>query len=115
MPVRPTHEMHAYEVHARISCMCLIGMHLVGVDLMGVYLIGVYFIGVYLIGMHLIGVHLLWIISLNNLCAKLPRTRIRLALNSHSKSLPRSIPDRVPSILALGLFYPSQTGRTPEG
>jgi hypothetical protein len=35
--------MHAYEVHARISCMCLIGMHLVGVDLMGVYLIGVYF------------------------------------------------------------------------
>jgi hypothetical protein len=29
-----------------------------------------------------------WIISLNNLCAKLPRTRIRLALNSYSKSLP---------------------------
>jgi hypothetical protein len=31
----------------------------------------------------------LWIISLvNDLCAKLPRTRIRLALNSHSNSLP---------------------------
>jgi hypothetical protein len=71
--VRPTHEMHVYEVHARISCMCLIGMHLIGVDLMGVYLIGVYFIGVDLIGMYLMGVHLLWIISLNNLCAKLPR------------------------------------------
>jgi hypothetical protein len=71
--------MHAYEVHARIS---------------GVYLIGVYFLGVHLIGMYLMGVHLLWIISLNNLCAKLPRTRIRLALNSHSKSLPRSIPNR---------------------
>jgi hypothetical protein len=26
--------MHAYEVHARISCMHLIGMHLIGVDLM---------------------------------------------------------------------------------
>jgi hypothetical protein len=50
MPVRPTHEMHAYEVHARISC---------------VYLIGVYFIAVDLIDMHLMGVHLLWIISLN--------------------------------------------------
>jgi hypothetical protein len=70
--------MHTYEVHARISW--------------GVYLIGVYFIGVHLIGVHLMGVHLLWIISPNNLCAKLPRRRIRLALNSHSKSLPRSIP-----------------------
>jgi hypothetical protein len=39
--------MYAYEVHARISCICLIGMHLVGVNL-SVYLIGVYFIGVHL-------------------------------------------------------------------
>jgi hypothetical protein len=29
--------MHAYEMHARISCMCLIGMHLIGVYLIGVY------------------------------------------------------------------------------
>ena len=68
--------------------MRLIGMHLVGVDLMGVYLIGVYLIGMDLIDMHLMGTGELWIISLNDLCAKLPRTRIRLALNSHSKSLP---------------------------
>jgi hypothetical protein len=32
--------------------------------------------------------------NFNYLCAKLPHTRIRLALNSHSKSLPRSIPAR---------------------
>jgi hypothetical protein len=56
--------------------MCLIGMHIVGVDLMGVS--------------HRRGSHRhacyerasptgeLWVISLNNLCAKLPRTRIRL-------------------------------------
>ena len=51
-------------------------------------LIGVYLIGMDLIDMHLMGTGELWIISLNDLCAKLPRTRIRLALNSHSKSLP---------------------------
>jgi hypothetical protein len=56
--------------------MCLIGMHIVGVDLMSVS--------------HRRGSHRhasyerasptgeLWVISLNNLCAKLPRTRIRL-------------------------------------
>jgi hypothetical protein len=47
-------------------------------------------------GVHVMGVYLLqeelWIISLTICCAKLPRTRIRLALNSHSNSLPRSIP-----------------------
>jgi hypothetical protein len=83
------------------------GMYLMSMHLMGVYLIGVHLTGVYLIGTYgrashrhaylyrrasLTGVHLpgeLWIISLvNDLCAKLPRTRIRLALNSHSNSLP---------------------------
>jgi hypothetical protein len=70
--------------------MRLIGMHLVGVDLMGVDLIGVYLIGMDLVGMHgrASPTGELRIISLNVLCAKLPRTRIRLALNSHSKSLP---------------------------
>ena len=87
-----------------LMSMRLIGMHLVGVHLMGEYLMGVYLIGVYLIGVHLIGVHLmgtgeLWIISLNDLCVKLPRTRIRLALNSHSNSLPRSIPVATTTLL----------------
>jgi hypothetical protein len=57
--------------------MCLIGMHIVGVDLMSVS--------------HRRGSHKhvfheraspteeLWVILLNNLCAKLPRTRIRLS------------------------------------
>ena len=71
-----------------LAGMRLIGMHLVGVHLVSVYLTGVYLIGVDLIGMLLMGTGELWIISLNDLCAKLPRTRIRLALNSHSKSLP---------------------------
>jgi len=71
-----------------LMSMRLIGMHLVGVHLVSVYLTGVYLIGVDLIGMLLMGTGELWIISLNDLCVKLPRTRIRLALNSHSKSLP---------------------------
>jgi hypothetical protein len=71
--------------------MRLIGMHLVVVDLMSVDLMGVYLMR----GSHRLASHglafptrELLIISLNDLCAKLPRTRIRLALNSHSKSLP---------------------------
>src|SRR3989440_12342114 len=64
-----------------LMSMRLIGMHLVSVDLIGVYLIGMD-----LIDMPLMGTGELWIISLNDLCAKLPRTRIRGALNSHSKS-----------------------------
>jgi hypothetical protein len=61
------------------------------------YLMSMHLMGVYLMGVHLLqGVHLpgeLWIISLvNDWCAKFTRTRIRLALNSHSNSLPRSIP-----------------------
>src|SRR5271170_288893 len=78
--------------------MYLMSMHLMGVYLMGVHVIGVYLMDMHLTGMYLIGtygrashgrvsltgVHLLqgepWIISLvNDLCAKLPRTRIRLS------------------------------------
>ena len=53
---------------------------------MGLHLISLRLIGMHLIDMHLMGTGELWIISLNDLCAKLPRTRIRGALNSHSKS-----------------------------
>jgi uncharacterized protein YjbI with pentapeptide repeats len=65
-------------------------MRLIGVNLIGVNLIGVNLIGVDLISMHLMGpaspTGELWIISLNDLYAKLSLTRIRLGLNSHSKS-----------------------------
>jgi hypothetical protein len=104
--------------HACISYVDLIGMHLIGVDLTGMYLRGVYrhvsyehaSMGVYLMGVHLTGMYLIgtyrrashWHTShgrasptggtvnnfTNDLGAKLPRTRIRLALNSHSNSLP---------------------------
>jgi hypothetical protein len=51
---------------------------------MGVHVVGMHLIGVNLIGMHLMGraspTGELWIISLNDLCSKLPHTRIRLAL-----------------------------------
>src|SRR2546421_2211294 len=74
-------------------------MHFVGVHLVSVYLTGVYLIGVDLIGMLLMGTGELWIISLNDLCVKLPRTRIRLALKlaleiAHLIHSPPITPDR---------------------
>ena len=88
-----------------------------GVDVIGIHLIGMHLIGMHLIGVHLTGMYIgvyghvsyrqyepasHWNAShgpasltggtvdkfSNGLCAKLPRTRIRLALNSHSNSLP---------------------------
>jgi hypothetical protein len=67
-----------------------------GMYLMSLYLIGMHLTGIYLIGMYGLASH--WYAShgrvsptrgtvdnfSNDLCAKLPRTRIRLALNSRS-------------------------------
>jgi hypothetical protein len=70
------------------------GAHPMGVHLTGIYLIDIYrracygrvcYRHVFLLGGTIDN-------FTNDLCAKLPCTRIRLALNSYSNSLPRSIP-----------------------
>src|SRR5256885_305977 len=93
------------------ACILWACMHLIGVHLMGMHLKGMHLMGIshgYVSYEHASygrvphkhashrrvshGVHLLQAGTVDNftndLCAKLPRTGIRLALNSHSNSLP---------------------------
>jgi hypothetical protein len=99
------------------------GMYLMSMHLMSVYLIGMHLTGMYLIGIYGPASH--WHAShgrasptggtvdnfSNDLCAKLPRTRIGLALNSHSNSPLSSHPP--PPILSLNPCEVSRSTRSP--